>query len=100
MLILVLRDADFKTKKEAAWAITNATSGGTSTQIQYLVENGCIPPLCTLLDYKDLKIVQVALNGLENILRAGKQDSEMGANPNPYAVTIEECGGVYIYIYF
>lgn len=31
--------ADFKTRKEAAWAITNATSGGTQEQIQHLVEH-------------------------------------------------------------
>jgi len=30
--------AEFKTRKEAAWAITNATSGGTQEQIQHLVE--------------------------------------------------------------
>lgn len=34
----ILRDAEFKTRKEAAWAITNATSGGTADQIRYLVD--------------------------------------------------------------
>lgn len=29
--------AEFKTRKEAAWAITNATSGGTVDHIRYLV---------------------------------------------------------------
>jgi importin subunit alpha-2 len=31
----ILGKADFKTRKEAAWAITNATSGGSPEQIRY-----------------------------------------------------------------
>lgn len=38
VLIEILGKAEFKTRKEAAWAITNATSGGTPAQIRYLVE--------------------------------------------------------------
>ena len=37
MLIDILGKAEFKTRKEAAWAITNATSGGSPEQIQFLV---------------------------------------------------------------
>lgn len=34
VLIDILGKADFKTRKEAAWAITNATSGGSPEQIR------------------------------------------------------------------
>ncbi len=68
-LIDILGKAAFNTRKEAAWAITNTSSGGTADQIRYLVSQGCIPPLCDLLTVMDSKIVQVALSGLENILR-------------------------------
>ena len=34
MLVEILSKAEFKTRKEAAWAITNATSGGTAQQIR------------------------------------------------------------------
>ena len=34
VLIDILGKAEFKTRKEAAWAITNATSGGTPEQIR------------------------------------------------------------------
>lgn len=33
-LINILKHGDHKTRKEAAWAVTNATSGGTPQQIQ------------------------------------------------------------------
>ncbi|XP_055700621.1 importin subunit alpha-7 [Phlebotomus papatasi] len=91
ILIDILQKAEFKTKKEVAWAITNATTGGTPEQIKYFVMIGCIPPLCDLLTVADPKIVQVALNGLENILKAGDQRN---IKPNPYAVAIEECYGL------
>ncbi|XP_050296659.1 importin subunit alpha-7 [Anthonomus grandis grandis] len=94
VLIEVLSKGDFKTKKEAAWAITNATSGGTPDQIRYLVNQGCVGPLCDLLTVMDTKIVQVALNGLENILRLGEQEVKPHSGTNPYAVLIEQCYGL------
>ena len=46
----------------------------------------------------DAKIVQVALNGLENILRLGEQDAGRAEGAaNPYAVMVEECYGAYLY---
>ncbi|CAG5128750.1 unnamed protein product [Candidula unifasciata] len=94
VLIEILGKAEFKTRKEAAWAIANATSGGSPEQIRFLVDQSCIPPLCDLLTVMDSKIVQVALNGLENILRLGETDAKQGNGVNPYAVMIEECYGL------
>ncbi len=42
----------------------------------------------------DPKIVQVALSGLENILRLGLQEAKSRTGPNPYAILIEECYGI------
>ena len=61
---------------------------------RFLVQQGCIPPLCDLLTVMDSKIVQVALNGLENILRFGEQESKNSGGSNPYAVIIEEVFGL------
>ncbi|XP_048209921.1 importin subunit alpha-6 isoform X3 [Perognathus longimembris pacificus] len=95
VLIEILQKAEFRTRKEAAWAITNATSGGTPEQIRYLVALGCVKPLCDLLTVMDSKIVQVALNGLENILRLGEQESKQnGVGINPYCAHIEEAYGL------
>lgn len=66
---------------------------GTADQIRYLVGQGCIPPMCDLLTVMDLKIVQVALSGLENILRFGEQEAKTTGS-NPYAMLIEECFGL------
>ncbi|XP_046667243.1 importin subunit alpha-7 [Homalodisca vitripennis] len=94
VLLEILGSSEFKTRKEAAWAVTNSTSGGTAEQIRYLVHQGCIPPLCDLLTVMDAKIIQVALNGLENILRLGEQDVKALNTVNPFAVLIEECYGL------
>lgn len=53
--------------------------------------------MCELLTVMDSKIVQVALNGLENILKSGELHH---TKPNPYAVLIEECFGKFLIIFF
>ena len=98
-LIHLLQNGDLKTRKEACWAISNATSGGLQKpeQIRYLVSQGCIRPLCDLLACPDNKIIQVALDGLENILKVGDLDKQAAGGAeqiNRYALFIEECGGM------
>ncbi|KAL4878872.1 armadillo-type protein [Aspergillus karnatakaensis] len=99
-LVHLLANGDFKTRKEACWAISNATSGGLQKpeQIRYLVSQGCVKPLCDLLACPDNKIIQVALDGLENILKVGEMDKEAAqsgeARINRYALFIEEAGGM------
>lgn len=143
-LIGLLATAEFDIKKEAAWAISNATSGGSNDQIKYLVQQvratglcphavqqqlrsghhgmgtpapssspcgdgwlalslsvcpsaqGCIKPLCDLLTVADIRIITVALEGLENILKIGQQERSMpgSAGVNPYAQMIEDADGL------
>ena len=47
----LLQTAEFDIKKEAAWAISNATSGGTHDQIKYVV-TGIIGQIMLLLFVK------------------------------------------------
>ena len=97
-LINILQNADFKTKKEACWAISNATSGGLQepSQIRYLVSQGCIKPLCDLVQMMDNKIIQVALDGRDNILKVGEMDKQAQGpgGVNQYAIFVEEAGGM------
>ena len=93
-LVPLLSSADKDIKKEAAWALANATSGGTPEQNKYptkiiiflasfsdynffvykifsvfiyLVDCGIIPPMCALLHETDAKVTLVALEALENV---------------------------------
>ncbi len=93
-MIEILSKGENKTRKEAAWAVVNATSSGTPEQIRYLVDLNVITPLCDLLSSADSKIAEVSLNGLDNILKIGQQDARLSGNLNPYSIKIEECGGL------
>jgi len=92
-LIAHLKNADFDIKKEAAWAISNATSVGSSEQIGYLVFQNVIDPLCELLTCGDARIILVALEAVENLLKVGDTNGGDSGN-NEYANLIEECGGL------
>ncbi|KAM7255880.1 hypothetical protein ACFE04_011621 [Oxalis oulophora] len=95
-LVMLLQNAEFDIKKEAAWAVSNATSGGAHEQIKYLVSQGCIKPLCDLLLCPDPRIVTVCLEGLENILKVGEAEKNMGTSGdvNYYAQMIDEAEGL------
>lgn len=63
---------------------------------RFLVGEGCIAPLCDLLVCPDPRIITVCLEGLENILKVGEADKEMGLNGgiNIYAQQVDECDGL------
>ncbi|TYJ11803.1 hypothetical protein E1A91_A11G301700v1 [Gossypium mustelinum] len=94
-LVYLLQNVEFDIKKQAICAISNATSGGTHDQIRFLVSQGCIKPLCDLLNCPDPKVVTVCLKGLENILKVGEVDKNMGTTEgaNLYAQMIDDAKG-------
>lgn len=88
LIIHHLNRGDFQTQKEAAWAISNLTISGKKEQVAYVVENGVLPPFCNLLSVKDAQVVNVVLDGINNILKMA------GDEPEHICGIIEECGGL------
>lgn len=58
-------------KKEAVWAVSNCTSGATIEQFHLLVEKGILKALASVLVMKEARILAVALEGIDNILKKG-----------------------------
>lgn len=94
-LVSMLRNEEFDIQKEAAWAISNATSGGSDQQIRFLASQGVLAPLCELFICPDPKIIMVAMEGIENILRVGKAESANDPHSvNQYADMVDACKGL------
>ena len=55
-----------------------------------LIQEGVIPPFCNLLTCKDTQVIQVVLDGINNMLKMAGPQVEQLAN------MIEECGGKHI----
>nr|CAD7444818.1 unnamed protein product [Timema bartmani] len=62
-------NGEFQTQKEAAWAISNLTISGNREQVARLIQEGVIPPFCNLLNCKDSQVIQVVLDGINNMLK-------------------------------
>ena len=60
---------------------------------RYLVTQGCIKPLCNLLMCNDPRLVTMALEGIENVLKAGEREAT-GQAPTSYTTFIYEAEGV------
>ncbi|KAG7537232.1 Armadillo [Arabidopsis suecica] len=92
-LVNLAQHAEFDIKKEAVWAISNASGCGSPNQIKYLVEQNCLKALCDILVCSDLRIILVSLDGLEMILKAGEVEKNT-RHVNSYCQMIEDAEGL------
>lgn len=64
------------------------TIGGNQEQVASLIKLNVIPPFCDLLTCKDAQVIQVVLDGINNMLKMAGPEAEKLAN------MIEECNGL------
>uniref|UniRef100_A0A2S2NCU0 Importin subunit alpha n=1 Tax=Schizaphis graminum TaxID=13262 RepID=A0A2S2NCU0_SCHGA len=88
VLIRALQRGDIKVQKEAAWAINNLFSGGSDDQKSHLIDIGILEPYCALLISSDDRMVEIILEGLNQLLE--KSDSTRGK----ICMLIEEANGL------
>lgn len=96
LIVASMVDPDIEIKKEALWAISNASHAKNKNLIFKLTELGVMNILCDILDMTDPKVLFIALEALNNILRAGKEmvNCEKGSQVNEIALKFDEMDGV------
>jgi len=87
-VIAQLDGGDWDVRKEATWVVSNVLSGGTPAHALKLVEFGAVAPLCALLNQNETKIILVAIDALDAILKLGN----LGGVPT--TTLVDEAGGV------
>jgi importin subunit alpha-1 len=80
--------ATWEVRKEAIWVVSNVATGGNKFHVQSVVECGAIDALCSVMDINDTKMLLVALDALESILRVGQ------ALGKDYCSFVDECDGL------
>lgn len=91
-LVQALGAAEWEVRKESTWAITNLSFQGSVEQIHAVVMAGCLEPLLEQLTVSDPKIITVALEALQNIIRAGENVAAQRQCPNMYKIRLVELG--------
>ncbi len=76
-LFEVLKEEQCTTNKDGACIVYNSILYGNSQQVMYLMDEGVIRVLSSLLQVKDLEVVRVAVGGLETILQRNKYDYDI-----------------------
>ena len=99
LIDILANSPDLKIRTEACWAISNATFGALQepSQVRYLVQQGCIKPLCESLTTMDSETNQLVLNAIDNIRKVGELDQLAAGDGaiNLYATLVEyACSGL------
>lgn len=74
--------------KEAVWSINNLTTIKDFSVLEKALSQGLLELICSLLKMEDPKILAVSLEGLMNLLNAGRQED----GSNALVLKIEKLG--------
>lgn len=80
--------AEWEVRKEAIWVVSNIATGGSDKQIMSVVEAGAIDAVCSVLGVNDTKMLMVALDAVDCILKLGVKLNK------DYASFVDECDGL------
>jgi len=94
-IIELAKATDFDVRKEASWAFCNAISGGSDAQVKELLGMGVLEVVCELLSLTDSRMVKLALETLEVILRFGESvKKQQSLEQNPVVERMEELDAI------
>jgi len=79
----------------ALYVVYNYVLTGTTAQIEYLVKQGVIPPLCALIKLSTVKLLRIVLDALAAILASGEREhrSDLAA-ANPHVLIARDSDGL------
>jgi len=87
-VIEIAISAEWEVRKEAIWVVSNIATGGTDKQVMSVVEVGAIDAVCSVLAVNDTKMLLVALDAVDSILKLGAKLNK------DYISFVDECDGL------
>ena len=90
LLITLCETAPATVRKEAVWALANATSGSNLEQIQFLFKLGIVKVLSNMLKNYDQSGVEVTTISLEALLNIAEASQRLAEFPAMNLLTIED----------
>lgn len=73
VLLQMSTATEWDVRKEATWVISNVATGGSNEHIALLLKTNVVKYICDLLDVGEVRILLVAMEALEALLRFGFQ---------------------------